>query len=409
MFKKPMIFFGNCGCGGGSPQSALPPVNGGAAVCDPRYLALASVPRLKLLGVTPGAQCQQFLGSTLPGNFFLMLGPDGQTFPTDQPQISLPDFNPAVSGAYPQPGGFSKIVIANGSNPALWYFLEAPSSGSKVLTSVNGQWLLQDPAGQTGQTAVCSQGTTTAKGNLISCVDTGTVDSLGAPVYALRKLAVRHTGIVVGDVDPITSASGFKTILLTEYLLHPKAKLDDLQCITFKHYTDPVTLATEAGGIMVQPVAPGPTQITDAEIVTYSPTTMRFYRSPARTKQTLTVDADVIVADNSTYVSMGGHCQFSGVQFNYPDFFIFADIRLRAAGVGGSPAASYNNVLFGLFIDGVQVHTWDVKGDSVIALSHLYKGLTIGVHTVEIRFFQTTDPNSQMTIKNSNSDLFTAF
>lgn len=354
---------------------------------------------MRLLGVTLGSNCQQFFGPDAAGSLgFVMIGADGQAELDAQPHLTLPAFNPAVSGLFPVPGGFGSVLIANGSDPQTWYALRAPSSGTLALMSVSGQWMLQDPSTVSGTTAPCSSGTTAAKVNLTGCVDTGTVDGLGNPIYAIRKLAVADQKVVIGDVDPITGVVGFKCLPANVQLKHPIGNLSDFHCSSFTH-NDPTTLVDEAGGMVVQPQV-GSGAITDANLGVYSPTTKRFYRAPARTNQNVTLSSTVGVTQDGTYQSMGGHAKFTNQQFNYGAFFISAVVRLL------NDAADYTAINFALFIDGVNVNTWNVKGSTDNTLSHLHTGLAIGLHTVEIKVSQDASAGGNISVTQSDTAIF---
>lgn len=380
---KSQKFFSCDECGGGSTP-----------VCDPSYLTLATSARGRILGVTLGSECQTFISGEGPG--FIFYGADGQGYVEDSPALTLPYFNPAVSSLYPEPGGFASILIANGPNPASWYFLHAPSEDEWVVSVEGGQFVLKPPGAAAAQTAVCYASNFVTKGNLVICKQ-GADDDDGNPTFSLKKLAVLHTKVVVGDVDGGTGEIGYKALTAAETLMHELAKFDDLLAGEYRQYA--VGGATETGGMNVAVVFGGGTPTTDAEPAFYSPTTHRFYRGAARTKESVPNPSPIVVADNGTFVSMSGHALFAGKTFNYPDFFISAMIRL------GQTDDDFTDVDFGLFIDGTLAYTWDVHGGTDNMLTHLYKGLALGVHTVEIRFKQTAKSGA-MTVIESNSDLF---
>lgn len=398
MFKlKSPIFLntGDCGCSP-VPQSSTPvcPPTGAAAICDTRYFTLGASQKLKMLGVAAGGNCQTFLEADEAGGIgFIFMGPDGQVFVSDQPQLSLPPINPDAGGVFPIPGGFSSLLIANGPNPQTWFSFHAPTAGTHSLISENGLWVLKDAASLSGQTAVCNNPSAVTKVALFGCVDSGTVDSLGAPIFVLRKLTPAHHKVVVGDIDPGTGVAGFKILPATDELFHEFMKAGAMKAGTYKQY-DLAGPTDDTGGIMVRPDT-----VTDAVLAMYSPTLFKFYRVPARTKESKTTDADVLVADNGSYQSMGGHCQFTALQFNFPDFFFACSIRIRSSGT------DYTGIFFGLFIDGVLVNEWDLKNDTSVALSYLHKGLAVGAHTVEVKFKQGVTADA-MTVKFSTANIF---
>lgn len=372
-------------------------------VCDDRYLALALGQRVRLLGVTLGGNCQQYLTSTASG--FVFFGADGQAFVSQQPALSLPPINPAVSNVFPPGPNFGSLLISNGSDPQVWYRLVAPSADEYVLTAEGGVWKLKPPGTAAAQTAVCNSDGAVGKGNIVVCKKTGE-DGDGGAIYALKKLNVVQDHILVGNIDGTTGEVGYQPIDDLSPVKHTLSKFGLHRSATFKQF-DAVTGNDEAGGMEFQVVFGGVANITDAIGVCYSPSTSKFYKRPAHIREHLTVDADVVVADNGTWVDMGGHGKFSNKNFNYTAFYISTTIRIRAAGVGGSPAPSYDLVLFGLFIDGILVNTWDTKNGQDIALSWIHTALAPGVHTVEFKFQQGVNPNSSMTIKYSSTSLMT--
>lgn len=391
--KRPMMFF-SCGdCSGSAPAGAL--------ICNPDYFALDSIVRVRLLGVGLGAQCQQFLKradlANQGGIGFVFMGNDGQAFVSQAPELTLPYLNPAVAGVFPPDGSFLSLIVGTGSDPLAWRMLHAPSTGEKVLVTKDGLFMLKDPATSTGQTAVCYTDGGAAMGNIVVCVKTG-LDGDGFPVYALSKLAVLHKHPVEGYVDPGTGAAGYRAIPSDQEITHPFAKFGLMRHASFNQY-DLGTGADDAGGMAPQPQTGGGA-ITDAELVVYSPTSHKFYRLPARTKEVLTVNTDVVVADNGAFVSMGGHCLFTNLQFNFPDFFFSCSVRIKSDGT------DYNNIHFGLFVDGVLVNDWDLKNDTSIALTFIHKGLAVGQHTVDLRYKQTAGADS-MTVKFSTATIHT--
>lgn len=407
MIRLSSPIFHSCGCGAGNGNNAgngndAPTAgNSAALICDNRYLGLQSLTRVRLLGVPLGGNCQQYLkAATEGGRGFAFMGTDGQIYVEDRPALTLPYLNPAVSGVFPPDGNFAALMIANGADPMQWLFLRAPTTGSKVLAAENGVFLLKDPASSSGSTAVCYQDGNVASGNIVVCVKTG-VDGNGFPTYGLSKLTVLHKHPVEGYIDPGTGIAGYRAIPSDQALTHPLAKIDTMRHSKFFQF-DIATGNDEAGGMAPQPQTGGGA-INDAELCVYSPSSNKFYRLPARTKETLTVTTDVVVADNGSYGSMGGHCLWNNLQFNFPDYLFTATVRIRAG--GGGP--SYDTVLLGLFIDGTIVNEWDTKNGQDIALSYVGKGLTVGQHTVELKFKQNTDVNSVMTVKFSTGTIST--
>lgn len=367
-------------------------------ICDSRYFALAAANKLRLLGVTLGSDCQLFLGSDYPG--FAFMGADSQIFISKQPQLSLPSFNTPTGEVYPVGGGFSQLIIANGADPATWYFLTAPSTGDYVLSVEAGEFRLKSPGSAAAQTAVCSADNSVTKGNIVLCKKTGE-DGDGNPIYGLKKLAVLDKHVLVGDVDGGTGEVGYKALPSDETLQHELAEFEDLKAGMYRQF-DVDTGNTETGGMNVGVSFGGSDPVTDLEIVMYSITTNRFYRAPARVRESVSNPSVVACADNGTFVSMSGHALFAGKTFNYPDFMIFAEIGLLQTD------PDYSDIDFGLFIDGILVYTWDVHGSTDNTLSHLYKGVALGVHTVEIRIKQAAKSGSLSVIE-SNADLISVF
>jgi hypothetical protein len=389
--------FHACGeCGGGAPSGAL--------ICNPDYYSMGSLTRVRLIGVGLGADCQQFLKRAAlevqGGIGFVFMGNDGQAFTSQAPELSLPFLNPAVSSVFPDTGSWKSLIVGVGSEPQAWRMMMAPSSGEKVVTTKDGLFMLSDPASSSGSTAVCYQDGNVGLGNIIVCVKTG-VDENSFPVYGLSKLTVLHKHPVEGFIDPDTGLGGFRAIPSDKEITHPFARFDLMRHASFNQY-DAVTQVDDAGGMAPQPQTGGGA-VTDAELVVYSPTTHKFYRLPERTKETLTVGTDVVVADSGAYVSMGGHCLWNNLQFNFPDYLFTCSVRINAG--GGTP--SYDHVTFGLFVDGVMVNEWDTKNSQNVALSYVGTGLTVGQHTVELKFKQTTDPDSTMTIRFSTGTIST--
>jgi hypothetical protein len=408
---KPLRIFratGDCGCGtnpysqtlSNSGACADPAAGAEALICDPKYYNLGSIVKVRMLGVALGGNCQQYLKPSVAGRRgFVFMDTDGQVYVEHEPKLTLPFHNPAVDGVYPTPAGFPYLQIGVGPDPIVWKHLVAPSVGELALVSINGQFLLRDVTSGSGNTAVCSSGATIDKVSLFGCIDTGELDDDDNPIYALRKLTVTHNRVLVGDIDGL-GVTGYKQLEDTDHLLHPLAVFPDLKAGTYQQTTaaDPDNPSLlETGGMLVNDPA------TDNTVVLcgYSPTTNKFSRLAARTKEMLDVNADVAVADSGAYVEMGTHCKLENKVFNYPDFFISAMIR-----VANDAPDNFDGIDFGLFIDGVQVHTWDVKGKPDATLSLLYEGISIGTHTVAIRFRQTSAPGNS-TIKYSNTSLFT--
>lgn len=383
-------------CGGGST---------GAVICNSEYYGLESIMRVRLIGVGLGGQCQNFLKradlAVQGGIGFVFMGADGQAFVSQAPELSLPFLNPAVSSVFPPEGSWKSLIVGTGSEPQAWRMMMAPSSGEKVVVAKDGLFMLSDPASSSGSTAVCYADGSASMGNIVCCVKTG-LDDDGFPVYGLTKLTVIHKHVVEGYVDPDTGATGFRCVPSDKEIQHPYAKIGLMRHASFNQY-DLATGDDDTGGMQKMPNNPAdPLFQADAELVMYSPTTHKFSRLPDRVMENLAVDTDVVVADNGSYVTMGGHAIFTNKMFNYPTAFFSSTIRIRATGVG----PSYANLFFGLFIDGILEEEFDTKGAQDVTLSYLKTGLALGLHTFDVRFKQTADPDSIMTVKYSNTVIY---
>jgi len=368
-------------------------------ICANAYFSLVKASLGKLLMVPAGSNCQMFLAPpTEGGRGFVFMGSDGQAYVENAPSLRLPIINPVTGPSFELPGGFPFIIIGTGVEPNPWRFLAAPTAGNFSLVSENRQFFLRGQGQTTGQTAVCPTDTAVAKVSLFGCFQTG-LDGDDNPVYALRKLAVSHDRPVVGHIDEF-GVGGFRCAAPDSTFNHPLAAFNELKAATW--------LQINAGDGNVEgdgfpnAILTGPDAITDGRLLMWSPTTRKFYTFPAATKETLTVNADNAVADNGTYVSMGGHCLFSNLNFNHPDFFIAATIRMA------NDATNYAGIDYGLFIDGVQVHTWDVKGSKDNTLTHIHQGLEIGIHTIEIKFRQPAGAGDTV-IKYSDTQLHSVY
>jgi hypothetical protein len=388
-------------CGSGSRQtvsSTTPcvPAPGSAIICDPAYYALLKAAAGQMLIVPVGSNCQAFLKPGTAGQRgFVFMGNDGQVYVEPAPSLTLPIINPIDGVTVEMPGSWPYIIIGTGVDPHNWRFVAPPTAGEFSVVAENGVFRLKDLTQSSGQTAVCGSDTAVAKVRLFGCLQTGLNDD-DEPVYGLRKLTASHERVVVGDIEE-DGTQGFKCLPIDERLKHPLATLKEFRASTWKQ-VNADTDAVEGDGFP-DAILAGVGAIVDGKLLMWSAATGKYYKLPARVRSTITVDGDVAVADNGAYVSMGAHGLWSNVQVNLPDLFLACTIRMA------NDADNYTAIDYGLFIDNVQVHTWDVKGKPDVTLTHLLTGIAVGVHTFEIRFRQTAGAGASA-IKYSNGQLF---
>lgn len=408
---KPLRIFrsqGGCGCGSTGYSQTLsnlgacadPAAGATALICDPKYYTLGQIVKVRLIGVALGGNCQQYLKPAVAGRRgFVFIDSDGQAYVEHEPKLTLPFLNPSVEGLFPVPGGWDYLQVGVGPDPISWKHLVAPTVGEYALQSRNGVFLLRDVTAGSGNTAVCSSASTADKINITGCIDTGELDDDDEPIFALRKLSVTHGRLVIGDIDGL-GVTGYRQLPADEYLEHPLGVIADFKAGTYQQTTaaDPDNPALlETDGMLINDPATDDTVV----LVGWSPVSHKFSRLAERVKENMVMDADIIVADSGAFVTMGGHAKFEDVQFNYPDFFFSCDLRVA----NDDAPPNYNAIDYGLFIDGVQVHTWDVKGSKDATLTVLYKGIAIGEHTVEVRFRQSAAAGVT-TIKYSSATMF---
>lgn len=399
---KPLRVFratGDCGCSGGSvstSQTLTPSAPGSALICDDKYLLLGKATAIRMLGTTLDGACQVYLKAVTQGDIgFVFMAPDGAVHVDRLPHLWLPPLNPASGGIFPATGSFQYLQVADGVGDPEWRFIAAPSVGRYTVVSEDGMFSLVDASAGESPVSVCESEETAAFGNIVCCVQTEDLDELGDPIFILRKLTPSHEHPLIGFIDE-DGNPGFRCIADGETLHHPLAAFNDLKAGKYQQI-NPANGALLGNGLELQDATD--TDYT-TEIAGYSGENKKFYRMPARTKENVTIDADVAVADNGTFVSMGTHAKFTALLFNYPDAYFSTVIRLA------NDADNYAAINYGLYVDGVQVHVWDVKGSKDVNLSHIIKGMTIGNHTIEVKFQQTAAAGAS-TIKYSDTQIFT--
>lgn len=393
MFKLPQTFFtaADCGCPQTGDARAICPT-GPAMIADNRYFSLLTAPAVQILGVPLGGNAQAYLkpAANLPG--FIVFGPDGQCRIVQQPEISLPPLNPAVSNVFPAPGNWHSIVIATGSDPNLWYTVRAPSAGRFIVQCENGSFTLVDAGSIPGINEVGS-GLTTAKGNVLVIVP-GDVDG----TFVVKKLIVNDKRVMVGDVDG-DGVAGYKPLSASDYLEHPKAKIQELAFRQFESVdVDGVLIA----GGFEQAAFYGTGAITDAVRMVYSPTSKKLYFPPAhvRAKFVLATSSSSVTL-SSTYQLIGGHLQMPSQNFHYGSAMVHFNAAFAAA----------EGAYFGLFQDGTLIFEWKfgevAAGQGLISGTYLIDALALGAHTFDIRMKLGTLATGTVIIDFSSITIFT--
>lgn len=332
---------------------------------------------MKLIGVPSGSKCQAFLVpatvDSLPIRGFLFDDGSGLgSFITNQPQITLPLLNPAVSSAHPATGTWKYLIIGGGSDPSPWLMMAAPTAGSYIVQTENGVFKLVEAGSIPGLDAVGASAVFVPKAHVLGLVEVSPGE------FAARKIAVQHQRVLVGDVDG-GGIAGYKALGVGEQLAHPIGNLNQFFCRTF------TTLDGSGNAIpdgLELAATFGVGAIGDLRRINYSPANKRFFLAPARTLTTLSVSsASASTSPPVSYDLMpGGHCAPAAVTLNSPNVRIEAQISFTATETMG----------LGLFRDGVLIEERIVTVTNDPYVYFIESAAPLGSHTYSIRWKRIT-------------------
>jgi hypothetical protein len=373
----------NCPCPQTGNANPIIPVTG-AVVADDKYFTLILAPKGQLLLVPKGSNAQAFLtaGAGVRGFVFFEAG---EVAVQPAPALTLPLLNPLSGGAHPAPPGWKYLMVGTG-DPADWRMIAAPTAGSWVLQSQNGSYVLVDATSVPGINAIGASGTTTAKGGLMMLVQ------LTSTTYALQRLAVAHKRVVVGDIDSVTGASGYKALPDADALTHPIAQFTTLRCREFLGLDSNGNVL--ANGLETATVT-GLGAIGDGKSVFYSTAAKRFFFRPDQTfKYTQVTTASASTAPPATWANLpSGHG--AGLSLNYNYGSVRIDFQMNQA----TSAACQ----LGLFRDGVLLNTFPRSGAADYSFTFIDEANPLGARLYDVRWQSGTgSPGVARIINQSN-------
>lgn len=374
--KRPSFFLGHFGYPGGCacPQVGndtpiIPPT--GAVLSDNRYFTLTQAAAGQMLVVPKGSNVQSFLTAGVGVRGFAFYAA-GEFTVEPAPALTLPLLNPLVSGSHPAPPGF-KYIMAGTGDPADWRHVAAPTAGTWVLQSQNGSFLLVDASSIPGIDVIGASGVTTIKGGLMMLIN------LTPTTYALRRLAVSHNRVVVGDIDPVSGESGYKALPDASPLTHPIASFLNLRVREFIGLDGSGNMI--AGGLEDAAVT-GLGAVTDGKSVFYSTVNKRFFFRPPQTfnfTQNTTTSAST--AYTSTFAAMpAGHGDGQSLNYNYPKVRIDFSMSTTAQ----------ESITLGLYRDGTLLQEFPFKTDYDVSFFYVDVANPLGAHTYDVRWRATT-------------------
>lgn len=384
--KRPMMFFtsGDCPCTP-SPLHCDPPCTPfvGVTLSDDRYYGLATSAEGQLLLVPKGSNSQHFLKGSA-GLVGFVIYEDEVVRIKVNPSINLPFMNPAVSGSYPLPGAFPFIVVGSG-NPMQWRQLAAPSTGTYILESVNGSWVLAPGGTIPGLNTIGASPETVLKGGVMMIIE----DPDNAGTYLVRRLAVIDKRVIVGNVDADTGEQTYGPLSSVVALTHPMGNFPKLYFRTFESLDADGNLIS---GGLEQAVVTGFGAVTDGIRMWYSPTTRRIYRAPAATHTFSSIGSSATATPPVSYTAPpGGHGAGSSAVYNYPDVRIDATFMFTAD----------ESFTMGLYRDDVLLHEF-VNNATIDTFTIFYvdSACPPGSHTYSCKWKKNSGTNA-VTIRQS--------
>lgn len=386
-----MKFFGPCdNVFGGANPIDVPIQYGGTLICDDRYLGLITIPRIALLGVKPGTNCQANLADYVRG-FLFHDGSGLGAYTEPNPALNLAFFNPATGGVFSAPSsGFPNLLVGTGDNPSKWQFLAAPSTGTFSLVVSNGLFNLVGGGTIPGIGSVCGVSGAQYAG-LIGCSPAD-----GSGNFSLYKLNLTPNRAIVGWTDPSDNATRATTLPDTSALFHPIGDFTALSCHQF-------SMNDSSGDPISSGIPAWSSGVTDAAAAYYSPSNKSFYKFGPHTYKTVTTTSNSSTF-GTTLTDITPHLDFGTVTLNYPNIEVDFQFSAHDGAMDCFVAA--------LFIDGTQVFEWQI-GDGTndnaavwdAAGSTIVTGLTPGSHSIVIKI--ATQASSGVYLKWSNANLKT--
>lgn len=389
----PQRFYTCSTCGGGSAPASTPTpgVPCGTVICNDAYYTLSAAARLRILGIGVGSNCQVRLTSAR--GFLFDDGTDAGQFLTTTPQVTMPAVNGGTVGAWTSSASFPVLVGAVGTDPHSWRFIYAPTSGAYRLESDNGNFKFVDANTIPGIANVASQGTTVRDVRPFGFWAPD--ETLGSPAWEPRRMTIFHKGVIVGIIDGNTNPQMRCLDPANDVLDYPGT----IRGVKVQYQT--IEAVDNAGA----PVAGGfdvldPSVVADGVALFYSPTTKKFYKTPAHTREMISNDANVAMTLNTGYQAYSGHLAFGTHANKFKNVHIAAEATF----------STQEQFLAGLFRNGSLIHTWNfdvsAQPNNSFAFVYLDTAAPIGNVQYEIRFKVASGTNAA-TMFYSAGTLFT--
>lgn len=375
-----------CGCGpsSGFPGYAPPivPPSACAAICDDRYLQLAQVFGLRLLGVEPGSNCQSFLKPVGGLEGLMWLSAAGLAYSNRTPALTLPFINPAVAGVFPSTNTFTALMAsASATDERAWQMFAAPTVGTWLLEADNGVFRFVDAGAIPGLSTVCASQLNATVINLIGCAKIGE-DGGGEPIWALRKLnTTPASGRIVVSFVPDDAVAGFRTLPLDVELYHPSIRTDTLKVFSL--------VMTDEDGVPIVGGLPidDRTIQTDAVAVSYSPTSKSFWREAPKTYSITTVNAGAAFSGiPAAYAALpGGHGVTPALSIKHGKALIQGMVNFGAD----------EEVDLAIFRDGVSIASFKFGTPETASFFHIDTGINPAVtHVYELQWKKGGGPGT---------------
>lgn len=359
-------------CPNCSPGYVPSPCPEQGIICHPNYLSMIEVPRIRLVGVPTGGQCQQFLQRKR--GFVFDDGSGLGQFISYAPELTLPIINTPSGAAYLEPPSFPFFVIGTGANPHGWRFVQG-KTGEVSTIQWNGTSYVHVAAGTSPTLVTACVAGTAANVTLFGCVQTG-LDGDGNPAYALRRMVAHDNRAIVGAIDG-DGVQTFHTLPDADALTHPIGKFTLTKWNTVQALNDD---GTDTSGGLPQLVTYGTGGVVDAVACMYSPATKKFYLKPPGYLNTKAIAAVALTA--GTFATI---FDWTSIVLNYTSLQVNFDLQTGLD----------RKMTVDVLLDGVLKQEWtNHNGTAVcpqISGTILMGGINRGVHTVIIRAKSTTD------------------
>lgn len=357
-----------------------------------KFATLEFVTRGNMYVIPPDSQQAALLGpgeDITRGFAFWDGAEDGGFIITAEPALTLPYINES-KGNFSEDGTFQFILAATGETPHPWGFVGAPTTGTFLLSSVNGMFVFTATDEIPGLNTFFAGSTGALSIEVVGFYDSAQSDS--APVFVSRKIIGYDalTRPVVLIKNGTTLRWEQKALPEATALAHPLIGVRQI------HEINTATLgqSNEDTGFEYRDNGDAD-NINKCPLLIYNWETKRLKLAPTQTNGFHQETSDVALVKDGNWHNASPHAEVSDVAVNYPN--VWVSIKLLVDNNSGTGSASIRFNGLRLKMNGVVVHTWrdttdEHDGDRDHAVEVLLTGVALGNKTFTLEYKESNSP-----------------